>query len=83
MTPSTTPSATVSPSTEAVYDPSAGHPRRWAALAVACLAVFVTVLDGTIVNVAGPAGGGAGGAPPPPPRDARPAGPPGAGPGDD
>ena len=31
-----------------------GHPRRWAALAVVCLAVFVTVLDGTIVNVALP-----------------------------
>ena len=32
----------------------AGHPRRWAVLAVVCLAVFVTVLDGTIVNVALP-----------------------------
>ena len=31
-----------------------GHPRRWAVLAVMCLAVFVTVLDGTIVNVALP-----------------------------
>jgi EmrB/QacA subfamily drug resistance transporter len=31
-----------------------GHPRRWATLAVMCLAVFVTVLDGTIVNVALP-----------------------------
>ena len=31
-----------------------GHPRRWAVLAVICLAVFVTVLDGTIVNVALP-----------------------------
>ena len=31
-----------------------GHPRRWAVLAVLCLAVFVTVLDGTIVNVALP-----------------------------
>src|SRR4051812_37260637 len=28
--------------------------RRWAVLAVVCLAVFVTVLDGTIVNVALP-----------------------------
>ncbi len=27
---------------------------RWAVLAVVCLAVFVTVLDGTIVNVALP-----------------------------
>ena len=34
--------------------PVAGHPRRWATLAVMCLAVFVTVLDGTIVNVALP-----------------------------
>jgi EmrB/QacA subfamily drug resistance transporter len=33
---------------------TAGHPRRWAVLAVVCLAVFVTVLDGTIVNVALP-----------------------------
>ena len=32
----------------------AGHPRRWAILAVSSLAVFVTVLDGTIVNVALP-----------------------------
>ena len=28
--------------------------RRWWALAITCLAVFVTVLDGTIVNVALP-----------------------------
>lgn len=35
-------------------DEAASHPRRWAALAVMCLAVFVTVLDGTIVNVALP-----------------------------
>ena len=34
--------------------PTAGHPRRWAILAVASLAVFITVLDGTIVNVALP-----------------------------
>lgn len=39
--------------------PVAGHesvaPRhRWAVLAIVCLAVFVTVLDGTIVNVALP-----------------------------
>ena len=34
--------------------PDAVHARRWAILAVACLAVFVTVLDGTIVNVALP-----------------------------
>ena len=55
MTPSITTNdgtsaTTVSPPT----DSPAGHPRRWAALAVACLAVFVTVLDGTIVNVALP-----------------------------
>ena len=31
-----------------------GHPRRWAVLAVMCLAVFITVLDGTIVNIALP-----------------------------
>lgn len=31
-----------------------GHPRRWSTLVVMCLAVFVTVLDGTIVNVALP-----------------------------
>jgi EmrB/QacA subfamily drug resistance transporter len=30
------------------------HDRRWATLAVVCAAVFVTVLDGTIVNVALP-----------------------------
>ncbi|MCP5024662.1 MAG: DHA2 family efflux MFS transporter permease subunit [Actinomycetia bacterium] len=30
------------------------HRRRWAILAVLCLSVFVTVLDGTIVNVALP-----------------------------
>jgi len=46
---STTPIDTIDPP----GDP-AGHPRRWATLAVMCLAVFVTVLDGTIVNVALP-----------------------------
>ena len=37
-------------------DPAAegDRSRRWAVLAVVCLAVFVTVLDGTIVNVALP-----------------------------
>ena len=30
------------------------HERRWLTLAVLCLASFVTVLDGTIVNVALP-----------------------------
>lgn len=32
----------------------AGHPRRWAALAVVSLGVFITTLDGTIVNIALP-----------------------------
>lgn len=32
----------------------ASHPRRWAVLFVTCVAVFVTVVDGTIVNVALP-----------------------------
>ena len=32
----------------------ASHPRRWAALAVVCFGMFVTVLDGTIVNIALP-----------------------------
>lgn len=35
-------------------EPAAGDRHRWAILAVTCLAVFVTVLDGTIVNVALP-----------------------------
>jgi MFS family permease len=30
------------------------HRRRWAILGIVCVAVFVTVLDGTIVNVAMP-----------------------------
>ena len=34
--------------------PAAGHPRRWAVLAVLALTVFITVVDGTIVNVALP-----------------------------
>jgi hypothetical protein len=34
--------------------PTTGDPRRWSALAVVCLAVFVTTLDGTIVNIALP-----------------------------
>ena len=38
------------PGTEA----DAGHPRRWAVLAVVSLSMFVTVLDGTIVNIALP-----------------------------
>ncbi len=52
-------STTDIPSTELASGPAsdehaAGHPHRWAVLAVVCLAVFVTVLDGTIVNVALP-----------------------------
>ena len=39
---------------ETVGESPVGHPRRWTILAVVCLAVFVTVLDGTIVNVALP-----------------------------
>ena len=35
-------------------EPELVHQRRWAILGVLCLAVFVTVLDGTIVNVALP-----------------------------
>lgn len=42
-----------SPTTLETSTPT-GHPRRWAILAVSSLAVFVTVLDGTIVNVALP-----------------------------
>jgi EmrB/QacA subfamily drug resistance transporter len=34
--------------------PDAGSPHRWLVLGVLCLSVFVTVLDGTIVNVALP-----------------------------
>ena len=38
----------------AIDPPDRSHPQRWAILAVVCLAVFVTVLDGTIVNIALP-----------------------------
>ena len=40
------------PAAHAIRPP--GHDRRWATLAIVCLAVFVTVLDGTIVNIALP-----------------------------
>lgn len=40
--------------TPAPTEPVDPHPRRWAILAVLCLTVFVTVLDGTIVNIALP-----------------------------
>jgi hypothetical protein len=43
-----------SPRGPALPAPPVGHERRWAILAVLALAVFVTVLDGTIVNVALP-----------------------------
>ncbi len=39
-------------STETVSE--APDPRRWAVLAIVCMAVFVTLLDGTIVNIAIP-----------------------------
>lgn len=45
---------TTAPLPSPVMAQPAGHPRRWAVLAVVCLAMFVTVLDGTIVNVALP-----------------------------
>ena len=35
-------------------DPAAAHPRRWLILGVVCVAVFVTTLDGLIVNIALP-----------------------------
>ncbi len=34
--------------------PDRGHPRRWLALAVVSIAVFITTLDGLIVNIALP-----------------------------
>ncbi len=41
-------------SDSSLQTPRHSHPRRWSVLIVASLAVFVTVLDGTIVNVALP-----------------------------
>jgi EmrB/QacA subfamily drug resistance transporter len=35
-------------------DSSESHPRRWLILAVVCIAVFVTTLDGLVVNIALP-----------------------------
>lgn len=43
-----------SPTRATTPEPTPAHPRRWAVLGVVCLALFVTVLDGTIVNVALP-----------------------------
>jgi EmrB/QacA subfamily drug resistance transporter len=43
-----------SPSPRHLQQPDLLHRRRWGILAVVCLAVFITVLDGTIVNVALP-----------------------------
>jgi EmrB/QacA subfamily drug resistance transporter len=52
------PPTTSDPSTEhtsaSMPERRRAHPRRWAILAVLCVAVFITVLDGTIVNVALP-----------------------------
>jgi EmrB/QacA subfamily drug resistance transporter len=49
----TTPtSPTVSPESDGISD--AVHRRRWTILAIVCVAVFVTVVDGTIVNIAIP-----------------------------
>ena len=44
------------PSTAESVDESGatGHPKRWAILAVLALAVFITILDSTIVNIALP-----------------------------
>jgi hypothetical protein len=46
------------PDTSTVADSALGHhepdPRRWQALALVCVAFFMTVLDGTIVTVALP-----------------------------
>jgi EmrB/QacA subfamily drug resistance transporter len=50
---STTTSTTSTTTVPGTPDATAA-PRRWAILAVVCLAVFVTVLDGTIVNIALP-----------------------------
>jgi EmrB/QacA subfamily drug resistance transporter len=46
--------AIITPLLSTTGDNDVTHHRRWAILAVVCLAVFVTVLDGTIVNVALP-----------------------------
>jgi EmrB/QacA subfamily drug resistance transporter len=43
--------AAASPLTDPAYF---GHPKRWLALMVVSLAVFITTLDGTIVNIALP-----------------------------
>lgn len=48
--------------TDKPIDPTAGHPRRWPALAVLCAALVVTTLDNTVLNTALPALAGALGA---------------------
>lgn len=53
-TPSTAPTHPTAKSPQAQTREPRGHPRRWAILVVLCLGLFVTVLDGTIVNIALP-----------------------------
>ena len=50
----TSPTTTESPDSSPSADASKGDPRRWGILAISSLAVFVVILDGTIVNVALP-----------------------------
>jgi len=45
---------TVSNSPTDIAPDQGGHPRRWIALGALCIAVFVTTLDGLIVNIALP-----------------------------
>jgi len=52
---STNPTTSLTSGSTPVAQPfDAVHRRRWAILGIVCLAVFVTVLDGTIVNIAIP-----------------------------
>ncbi len=50
----TIPDAGPVPSSPPASDPPAGDRRRWIALVVVCLAMFMNALDGSIVNVALP-----------------------------
>ncbi len=54
MTIDTPPPADITAPTNLHPVDEAIHRRRWAILAIVCVAVFVTVLDGTIVNIAIP-----------------------------